>query len=293
MRSRNIIGEIADTAGFRREEEKRVFKTRLLSGIILVAVLLALGILGGDVLLAGLCIVSEVGLFELYRVCKIEKSGLGIIGYVLVVAYYFGIKLAGMGISREVVIFSLAMALLIAVMAVYVFTYPKYHASQVMAAFFGFFYVAVMLSCIYLTRMLVGGNYYIWLIFLCSWGCDTCAYCVGMLLGKHKMAPILSPKKSVEGAVGGVVGAALLTVLYGFVFQKNMGLTVSEIWVMAAISAAGALVSMVGDLAASAIKRNYEIKDYGKLIPGHGGILDRFDSVIFTAPLIFFLVCYL
>ncbi|MFR7394664.1 MAG: phosphatidate cytidylyltransferase [Blautia wexlerae] len=80
-----------------------------------------------------------------------------------------------------------------------------------MPAMFGIVYVAVMLSFIYLTRELPGGKFLsVWLIFLCSWGCDTCAYCVGMLIGKHKMAPVLSPKKSVEGAVGGVAGAALL-----------------------------------------------------------------------------------
>ena len=96
------------------------------------------------------------------------------------------------------------MALLIVCMCVFVFGYPKFHANQIIAAFFGVFYVAVMLSCIYETRSLEGGKYLVWLIFLCSWGCDTCAYCVGMLFGKHKMAPVLSPKKSVEGAVGGV-----------------------------------------------------------------------------------------
>ena len=131
-----------------------------------------------------------------------------------------------------------------------------------------------------------------WLVFLCSWGCDTCAYCVGVLIGKHKMSPKLSPKKSVEGAVGGVLGAALLTILYGLAFKKAMGTEVSHILIMGAISAVGALISMVGDLTASAIKRNYEIKDYGTLIPGHGGILDRFDSVIFTAPIIYFLAAY-
>ncbi len=94
------------------------------------------------------------------------------------------------------------------------------------------------------------------------------------------MSPRLSPKKSVEGAVGGVAGAALLTVLYGAAFKDRMGIGMGQVWM---------LVSMAGDLAASAIKRNYGIKDYGKLIPGHGGILDRFDSVIFTAPLIYFL----
>ena len=92
-----------------------------------------------------------------------------------------------------------------------------------------------------------------------------------------------------EGAIGGVVGAALLTALYSFIFKDAMGLAGNEIWLLAGISAIGALISMVGDLTASAIKRNYDIKDYGKLIPGHGGILDRFDSVIFTAPIIYYL----
>ena len=151
-----------------------------------------------------------------------------------------------------------------------------------MATFFGVVYVAVMLSFILLTRNLENGKFIVWLIFLCSWGCDTCAYCVGMLIGKHKMAPVLSPKKSIEGAVGGVAGAALLGVIYGAV-------THGPVIEYAVICGVGALISMVGDLAASAIKRNQGIKDYGKLIPGHGGILDRFDSVIFTSPVIFYL----
>ena len=162
-----------------------------------------------------------------------------------------------------------------------------------MAAFFGIFYVSIMLSFIYQTRMIENGAYIVWLIFLCSWGCDTCAYCVGVLLGKHKMAPILSPKKSVEGAIGGVCGAFLLTLLYSFIFRAQMGVSLKEMLILGLISAVGGLISMVGDLAASAIKRNYEIKDYGTLIPGHGGILDRFDSVIITAPIIYYLAVYL
>lgn len=268
-----------------------MFKTRLLSGIVLVALLLALGILGGDVLLVGLGVISLVGLFELYRACGIEKKGLAYVGYGMTVLYYLGLKVEILSMTE--LLFLLTMLFLIVLMAVYVFTFPRFRAGQVMEAFFGFYYVPVMLSCVYLTRILQDGEYLIWLIFLCSWGCDTCAYCVGMLLGKHKMAPVLSPKKSVEGAVGGVVGAALLTVAYGFIFRPAMELTVPDILAMAGISAVGALISMVGDLAASAIKRNYEIKDYGTLIPGHGGILDRFDSVIFTAPTIFLLALYL
>ena len=105
------------------------------------------------------------------------------------------------------------------------------------------------------------------------------------------MAPKLSPKKSVEGGIGGVLGAALLGVLFALAVNQWAGAQagVLEIAEYALICAVGALISMVGDLAASAIKRNHEIKDYGKLIPGHGGILDRFDSVIFTAPIIYYL----
>ena len=265
-----------------------MFKTRLLSGIVLVAVALALIITGGNVLLAGLTIISLIGIFELYRVFQIEKTLAGMVGYIAVIVYYANLL---WDFIPDMMIFVLGVLLVF--MEAYLFSFPKYKADQIFAGFFGVFYVAVMLSCVYQTRELTAGAYIVWLIFLCSWGCDTCAYCVGVLIGKHKMAPKLSPKKSVEGAVGGVLGAALLTVIYGFVFQEQMNLSTEYIFVLAGISAVGALISMVGDLAASAIKRNYDIKDYGKLIPGHGGILDRFDSVIFTAPIIYYLALYL
>ena len=158
--------------------------------------------------------------------------------------------------------------------------------------YFGFFYVAVMLSFVYQTRMLPEGHVIVWLIFLSSWGCDTCAYCVGVLFGKHKMAPKLSPKKSVEGGIGGIVGAALLGYLFAFAMNQWAGASAVPLH-YAVICAVGGMISQVGDLAASAIKRNHEIKDYGKLIPGHGGVLDRFDSVIFTAPVIYYLALFL
>lgn len=265
-----------------------MFQTRLLSGIVLVIAALALIITGGNILLLGLAAISMIGLYELYRIFHMEKSPLGFVGYGGAALYYLNL---GIPFLPDITLFVLGFLILL--MAVYVLSFPKYKADQVFAGFIGVFYVAVMLSCVYQTRMLPAGAYIVWLIFLCSWGCDTCAYCVGVLIGKHKMAPKLSPKKSIEGAVGGVLGTVLLTILYGFVFQKQMDLSRSYIFLLSGITAVGALISMIGDLAASAIKRNYEIKDYGTLIPGHGGILDRFDSVIFTAPIIYYLALFL
>ena len=268
-----------------------MFKTRLISGIVLVLIALLTIINGGYILWGTLFLVSLIGLMELYRVAEVQKEGFSVLaltGALGVTAYYVLLLFHLEAYSMMCVIF-----ILIALLAVYVFTYPRYHADQVMAAFFGVVYVSVLLSYIFLTRNLSGGAFLVWLIFLCSWGCDTCAYCVGVLMGKHKMSPVLSPKKSVEGAVGGVVGAALLGVIYALAVGSAFPEFDHSPVVYGIICAVGALISMVGDLAASGIKRNHKIKDYGNLIPGHGGILDRFDSVIFTAPVIYFLATVL
>ena len=233
----------------------KAFFTRLASGIVLLAVIITAGIVGGDFLLGLTLLISVIGYVEFARVFGISRNVMGILGVIASV-----------------------------LMGIYVFTFPRYRIEDVMAAFFGVIYVPAMLSFLYLTRMteiFTAGMSLYWLIFICSWGCDTCAYAVGVLIGKHKLAPVLSPKKSVEGAIGGTVGAALLGFLYGSFFMSD------KAGVCALICAVGAVLSQIGDLTASAIKRNHDIKDYGHLIPGHGGILDRFDSVIFTAPVIF------
>ena len=267
-----------------------MFKTRLLSGIVLVAVALLTIISGGYVLFFTLLGISLIGMQELYKVMKVREdhfNALEIAGYLGAVIYYVLMSLDFEKYGMMGVIISFMMF-----MFVYVFTYPKFKADQVMPAFFGVVYVAVMLSFIYLTRNLPDGKFLVWLIFLCSWGCDTCAYCVGKLIGKHKMTPKLSPKKSVEGGIGGIVGAALIGILYALAvnYWGNAG---EDVLRYAIIGAAGGAISQIGDLAASAIKRYHNIKDYGKLIPGHGGILDRFDSVIFTAPIIYYLALFL
>lgn len=270
-----------------------MFRTRLLSGILLMVIALVTLITGGELLFAVLLLISLIGMSELYKVFSIERKAPGIVGYFFTVLYYalvyFEPQLPGEKLTWFMMLF---MAYLICLMAVLVFAYPRYNTQQIFAAFFGLFYVAVMLSYIYQTRILPGGVFTVWLVFVCSWGCDTCAYCVGMLIGKHKMAPVLSPKKSVEGGIGGILGAALIGVLYALAIN-HWGGAEASVLTYAIIGAAGGAISQIGDLAASAIKRYHNIKDYGKLIPGHGGILDRFDSVIFTAPIIYYLAILL
>ncbi len=262
----------------------RSFLTRLVSGVVLVLLVFITCLYGSWPLWVFTVLISFIGLDEFYRVFDIRMNELlgaaGALGTAVWLIVLYAVC-GGLAAQKEKLWMTLLLAFFL-LTVVYVFTFPRYDTQQVMAAFFGIVYVPVMLSFIYQTRMLEEGFRLVWLIFICSWGCDTCAYCVGMLLGRHKMTPHLSPKKSVEGALGGIAGAALLGGVYA-------GLTGAFIPVYAFICAVGAVASQIGDLTASAVKRQHGIKDYGKIIPGHGGILDRFDSVIVTAPMIYFL----
>ena len=261
-----------------------MFRERLISSIVLMAVTIATVVLGGNILFGAILIISIIGLSELYKVLKIHNTLLGAVGYIASIIFDIMIYL-----NYESYMMVLIIGYLMLLMFVYVFSFPKYNSEQVTLTFFGLFYVSVMLDYIYRVRILEDGLLLVWLIFIGAWGSDTCAYCVGMLFGKHKMSPKLSPKKSIEGGIGGVVGAALIGLLYGTVFKNQItGITNPQLSFFI-IGGVSSVISQVGDLAASAIKRNHDIKDYGKLIPGHGGILDRFDSIIFTAPVVYFL----
>lgn len=270
-----------------------MFISRLLSGVVLVILALLTINAGGVVCLSAMLAISLIGLYELLKAFGIRKNerrfkAIELIAYVACVLYYVLIYL----FSLEYL--GLFMALfLISLLFLMVVTFPGYKAEELAKTFFSFIYVVLPISFIYLTRVdLEKGKYIVWLIFLSSWGADTCAYVVGMLTGKtignHKMTPKLSPKKSIEGAIGGILGAFLLGMAYASIMNKVANLSHEALY-YGILCAAGAFVSIFGDLAASAIKREYGIKDYGKLIPGHGGIMDRFDSVIITAPIIYYL----
>ena len=127
------------------------------------------------------------------------------------------------------------------------------------------------------------GKIYVWLIFIIAFATDTCAYFAGYAFGKHKLIPKVSPKKTIEGSIGGILGSTLICLAFGYYFNIDLK-------VIVILGFLGSIVAQVGDLFASSVKRYVGIKDYGKLIPGHGGILDRFDSVILVAPFVYSII---
>lgn len=265
--------------------------TRVISGIFLLLLTTICNYFGGMALLSVLFVFSLIGIYEFYRAVGILRDGrridpLSFVGYLFTAAYYVSVYFST---DTRIQVFFIVCEIVLA-MGVFVFTFPRYRATEIAYGVFGFLYAPLMLSFLYYIRMLDQGHLMIWLVYIVSWVCDTFAYFTGMAFGKHKLAPNLSPKKSIEGAIGGVVGTALAGFLFSyFLLQDKIP---HSLWEFPLVCVIGAVVSQIGDLSASAIKRNHEIKDYGYLIPGHGGILDRFDSVIFTAPMLYFLLIF-
>ena len=153
-----------------------------------------------------------------------------------------------------------------------------------MATITGIVYVGFFFYHLAAIGMLDGYSIFVWMVMITAFVTDTCAYFSGVFFGKHKMTPVISPKKTWEGAVGGVIGTIIVSGIFGFVFMRPLLVDCMVIGLL------GAVISMFGDLTASIFKRKMGIKDYGTLIPGHGGILDRFDSVLFTAPVIYYYI---
>lgn len=161
--------------------------------------------------------------------------------------------------------------------------------SDVMAALFSGLCFPMMLSCLLLLRLEEHGELLVFVPLALSFGTDTLAFFSGLLLGKHKLTPV-SPKKTVEGAVGGLLGGVLGLALVKLVAHQLLALSFLTWPQVLVLGLLGSAVCQIGDLSFSFIKREFGIKDYGDLIPGHGGVLDRFDSVTFVAPLVYLAV---
>lgn len=256
-------------------------RTRIISGAVLTAILVGAVAGGGITMFILSVLISGMGMFELYRVVDIHKKPIAYTGYLLAASYY---ALLWFEQLKYIEFFCVACGIL--TMFTYVCTFKGTKAKDAAFSILGIFYVAIPLSFLYRIRMIENYGIYVFvLLFVCSWVADTLAYFTGVNIGKHKFLPNLSPKKSIEGAIGGVCGAALVGMIYGIVLNNILDINAAVPFLI--ICFFGSFISIFGDLAASAIKRNYDVKDYSNLIPGHGGILDRFDSMIFVAPIVY------
>lgn len=279
-------------------------KTRIISGIVIAALLILMLISGGYVLAVCLCAVSIVALYELSRAFHLRTvraadgsikdaeriTSLEMTGYVGTVIHYALLVLTK-GDARFII--GTLIAVFFADALIYVARFPRYRITQTVEAIFCFLYAPVMLSAFYQIRCMEWGHIFVWMPFL-AWVCDTGAYFSGMAFGKHKLCPRLSPKKTVEGAIGGTLLTTAAGAILGVILP--VGTTYYNrdvIYACILIGLAVGVLSQFGDLLASGMKRDLGIKDFGRLIPGHGGIMDRFDSVIFVTPVVYFLIIFM
>ncbi len=265
-------------------------KTRIISALVMLP-LLILVCLGGWPLKIAALLVGLIGLHELYH--GFEAEGVkpcAPFGYVATLVLY------GLHLLWPDAMWPVMLWLVLAVMGCLLtgFDVQRRTTADVTATLLGLVYVVFFSFHIVLIDE-TPQRIFIWLTFVTAFGTDIMAYFTGMAIGKHKLCPHLSPKKTVEGAVGGVAGSVLLSLLFGYVLARfdlaPAGQAVVHPYLAYALFGFfGSIAAQLGDLSASALKRKMGIKDYGKLIPGHGGILDRFDSVLFTAPLTYYMI---
>jgi phosphatidate cytidylyltransferase len=255
-------------------------KTRIISGLIMLPLLVVL-FFGGAVLCAVCLLIAVIGLREFYQ--GFEKIGVKpchAIGYAAAVFLFaIGFFCPDPGLYMFW-FFAVSAASLL-----FLFRIEKRELADAMATLIGVFYVVFFSFHVFLingtkTPMLI------WLVLFTAFGTDVFAYFTGMAVGKHKLCPKISPKKTIEGSVGGILGSILLCAVFGWFIVPGLFIHCIIIGFL------GSIAAQFGDLTASIFKRKMGIKDYGNLIPGHGGILDRFDSVLFTAPLIYYYILF-
>ena len=263
-------------------------KTRIITAVVALCLLIPVLIFSDTVvfpIVLALCTV--VALYEMLACIKLKAAWvLSVPLYLVAAGLPFLIRYSA---DRELVrqvglVASLVLSLYF--FAVLTFSHGKYKLSDVATCFMTAFYIIAGFNAILILRDFeVGGEFVYLTVFLGAWVTDTFAYFCGMLFGqggKHKLIPDVSPKKTVEGSIGGIVFCVLAMLIYGAVINQTTELTANYA-VLAIGGLLASVVSQIGDLCMSLIKRTYGIKDYGKLFPGHGGVLDRFDSVIAVA----------
>lgn len=260
-------------------------KQRILTGIVLAIVLIPCHFFTDTVLLVLLVsFLTAVGSFEMLRCLGFQKNAaVSLPIYLTAVGMPFLARYTSNLESFFSFAFCIFFVLMFYMMSLAVMYKGSVEINRMITAFAANFYVIFGITSIILVRDMANGIFTYLLVFIGAWMTDIGAYFVGVRFGKHKMIPEVSPKKTVEGAVGGIVVNLLSFCVYGYVIERFFDATPNYLSLMITALLVS-VISMFGDLIASIIKRQYGIKDYGNLFPGHGGVVDRFDSIISVAP---------
>lgn len=270
-----------------------MLKQRLIFGILGIALVLAVLIFCSETVI-GICIglIALIGIYEFYKVNSLfEKKSVSVFAGFLFSAFVFVTAVFFKGVLQKHLMFIIT-AYVFVLMLLLVLCHKKCTFKDAALSFLGTVYITFFFLHIIFIRSSHLGYLNIWLIFISAWSTDTFAYFAGRLLGKHKLCPTISPKKTVEGAIGGVFGCVAFICLYVFFCAKYADVNANYLYTVI-FAVLTSVVSQMGDLAASCIKRENNVKDYGNLIPGHGGILDRFDSALLISPLVYYFTLYL
>lgn len=247
-------------------------RNRLISAVFILILMLSMVFINGYTLLLGVLALSMITIYELNK--ALSKIGAGFIlipAYIFNIMYilntYFGNK------DLNLPILSLYLVVLLVIM---IFN-DKLSLNKAISNAF----IAIYITISYSYFIVIGEPMWLFFLFGISSVTDTFAYFIGVLFGKHKLYPKLSPKKTIEGSLGGILGAILFAVLFTFIYDIEI-----SIIIVISIAIAMSILSQIGDLIASYIKRKADIKDYGTIFIGHGGVMDRFDSVLLILPVL-------
>ena len=262
---------------------------RIISGVIGLPIVILIFLSGNiHVIDIAISIIALISIHEYLNSFKVTQK----VKPISWICYLVCLSIAVLHvIPSEYLLYIIAIFVPLAILALFlhiIITDLKITIIDIAVTFFGICYIVLFYAFIPMIYGLEKGKFYIWYTIIAAWGTDIFAYAIGRRIGKHKFSKI-SPNKSIEGCIAGTVGAILLSILYTFLLNKCFNFNINYL-IISAISVILSIIGQAGDFSASSIKRYTGVKDFGNLIPGHGGMLDRFDSLIFIAPFAYFLL---
>lgn len=255
---------------------------RILTSVLGIPLLIFIVLSAGIPLLISLIVITSIGLYELYQAFKMNNE----IDILMEIAISIGLLIVMFQFPDFVLPY-------LAILFIFHFVYQLFAKTpcfkNAVLGFTGIIYVTFLLGHVLLFDQIIYGNFFIWFVFIIAWTTDTFAYFTGVYLGKHKLYPSISPKKTIEGSIGGIIGSLIVCIIYGLYLNKTHSLDLAFFHYIV-LGLITSIIAQFGDLTASLIKRTYEIKDFGNIFPGHGGVMDRFDSILFTAPIVYYYI---